>query len=90
MTERDALVTKNYIWALQKINFYDRNFFVRNWVEKIALKLGNRTCLKCRIWLSIMRWSLKTICEPFKKLLFKIEIFSSEIGVKKIFLKFGK
>ena len=30
MTERDALITKKHILANKKINFYDRNFFVRN------------------------------------------------------------
>ena len=34
MTLRDALITKNYIWALQKINFKDRNFFVGNCGKK--------------------------------------------------------
>ena len=34
MTQRDALMTKNYIWAHQNINFEDRNFLVRNSGEK--------------------------------------------------------
>ena len=29
MTQRDALITKNYIFGDQKINSSDRNFFVR-------------------------------------------------------------
>ena len=29
MTRRDALITKNQIFADQKINFSDRNFFIR-------------------------------------------------------------
>ena len=42
MTQRDARNTKNYILAHQKVHFYDRNFFLRNQVEKkISLKLEN-------------------------------------------------
>ena len=42
LTQRDPLITKNYIWAIQNINFYDRNFLVRNWSEKMSFKLENR------------------------------------------------
>ena len=42
MTQRDALMTKNCIWADQKINFKDRNFLVRNWGKKISFKMENR------------------------------------------------
>ena len=34
MTQRDSIITKNYIWGCQIINFKDRNFLVRNWDEK--------------------------------------------------------
>ena len=40
MTQHDALITKNYIFARQKINFYDGNFFVRNGGEKNFFKIG--------------------------------------------------
>ena len=40
MTKRDALITKNYIWAHQKINFYDRNFFVKSLGEENFLEIG--------------------------------------------------
>ena len=45
MTQRDAIIMKNYIWAHQKINFYHRNFLVNklrlkkflwNWTIKLA------------------------------------------------------
>ena len=42
MTQHDALITKNYICDFQKIKVEDPNFFVRNWDEKISLKLENR------------------------------------------------
>ena len=41
MTQHDALITKNYIWAFQKINLKDQNFFVRNWGEKNFFKIWN-------------------------------------------------
>ena len=56
-------------------------------MKKIAGKLGNRICKKCRIWQSMMRWLRKTTFDPFKKSLFKIEIFSSKIEMKKISLE---
>ena len=46
MTKRDKLITKNFIWAYQKINFYDRNFFVRNWGQKNSLEIGKSNWLK--------------------------------------------
>ena len=39
MTHPDALIAKNYILAYQKINFYYRNFFVRNFGEKSFLNI---------------------------------------------------
>ena len=53
MTHRDAVITKNYIVAHQKINFSDQNLGV-------------------------------------KKSIFKMEIFSLEIQVKKIFFKMAE
>ena len=50
------------------------------------MKLENRIGYKCRIWLSGIRWSRKTIFEHIKKSIFKIEIFLSEVAVKKISL----
>ena len=42
MTQRVALITKKNLLAHQKINFYDRNFFVRLIeVKKISLQLEN-------------------------------------------------
>ena len=40
MSERDALITKNYIFVHQKINFYDGNSLVRNGGEKNFFKIG--------------------------------------------------
>ena len=39
MTQRDALITKNYIWANQKINFEIKIFWSEIEVKKISLKL---------------------------------------------------
>ena len=52
-------------------------------MKKISLKFENRIIYKCRMWLSVVRWLRKTIFEPTKKSIFKIEIFWSEIEVKK-------
>ena len=52
-------------------------------VKKISLKFENRIIYKCRMWLSVVRWLRKTIFEPTKKSIFKIEIFWSDIEVKK-------
>ena len=42
MTQRDSLIRKKNLLAHQKINFYDRNFFVRLIkVKKIFLQLEN-------------------------------------------------
>ena len=42
MTQRDALITKKNLLARQKINFYDRSFFVRLIeVKKISLQWEN-------------------------------------------------
>ena len=46
MTQRVALITKNYILAYQEINFKDRNFFVRNTVEKNFFQIGIQICLR--------------------------------------------
>ena len=43
MTQRDALILKKNVLAHQKINFYDRNFFLRLIeVKKTSSKLENR------------------------------------------------
>ena len=42
MTQRDALITKNYIWAYKKKNFKIVIFWSEIEVKKISLKLGNR------------------------------------------------
>ena len=39
-THRDALITKNYILANQKINFSDQNFSSENEVKKYFFKIG--------------------------------------------------
>ena len=38
MTQRDALNTKNYTLAHQKIDFYHRNFLGRTWGNKKFLQ----------------------------------------------------
>ena len=40
MTQRDALITKNYILAQQKINFSNGNFILRNSGEKNFFEIG--------------------------------------------------
>ena len=42
MTQRDALIMKKYLLALEKIIFKDRNCSYVIEVEKISLKLGNK------------------------------------------------
>ena len=48
MTQRDALITKNFILAIKKSFFYLEIFSSEN-VKKISLKLENRIGKKCRI-----------------------------------------
>ena len=48
MSQRDALITKNYILAHPNMNFYDRNFFVRNCGEKNFFQIGKYIWLKIK------------------------------------------
>ena len=70
---------KLYLSPSENQFLWSKFFLSEVWVKKIPLKLENRIRYKCRIWLSVIRWSRKTIFEPNKKLIFKIEIFSSEV-----------
>ena len=42
MAQRDALITKKYLLAVEKIIFKDRNCSYEIEVKKISLNLGNK------------------------------------------------
>ena len=83
MTQRGPLITKNYIWAHQKINFKNRNILVRNWGQKNFFEIGKSKWPKMQNMTQRDALITKNYIWAHQKIKFKIEIFWSEIEVKK-------